>query len=30
MMLSNNINSNKGYNLTVENTEFLLNLTKYQ
>lgn len=29
MMLSNNINSNKGYNLTVENTEFIINLTKY-
>ncbi|CAD8080493.1 unnamed protein product [Paramecium sonneborni] len=30
MMLSNNINPNKGYNLTVENTEFLINFTKYQ
>ena len=29
MMLSNNINPNKGFNLTVENTEFLINLTKY-
>ncbi|CAD8081913.1 unnamed protein product [Paramecium sonneborni] len=30
MMLSNTINSNKGYNLSVENTEFIINLTKYQ
>ncbi|CAD8150401.1 unnamed protein product [Paramecium octaurelia] len=30
MMLSNSINSNKGFNLTVENTEFIINLTKYQ
>ena len=29
MMLSNNINSNKGFNLTVDNTEFIINLTKY-
>ncbi|CAD8168389.1 unnamed protein product [Paramecium pentaurelia] len=30
MMLSNNINQKKGFNLTVENTELIMNLTKYQ
>lgn len=29
MMLSNGINPNKGYKLTVENTELIINLTKY-
>lgn len=29
MILGNNFNSPKAYNLTVENTEFILNLIKY-